>query len=108
MKMIQPQFELLPEAGEDEETRLLEVGRITPVYESLGGAQLASRWQRKVIFRLLEVRSRRCAGVPAAGHAGAAGAAGRETALPRRIFRRRARAGGADGGADPGAAAADL
>jgi ATP-dependent DNA helicase RecG len=55
MKMIQPQFELIPEANEDEETRLLEVGRITPVYESLGGAQLASRWQRKVIFRLLEM-----------------------------------------------------
>jgi ATP-dependent DNA helicase RecG len=58
MKMIQPQFELIPEANpasaEDEETRLLEVGRITPVYESLGGPQLASRWQRKVIFRLLE------------------------------------------------------
>jgi len=54
MKMIQPQFELLPGAGEDEETRLLEVGRITPVYESLGGSMLASRWQRKVIFRLLE------------------------------------------------------
>ena len=54
MKMIQPQFELLPGVGEDEETRLLEVGRITPVYESLGGPQLASRWQRKVIFRLLE------------------------------------------------------
>ena len=54
MKMIQPQFELIPEASEDEETRLLEVGRITPVYESLGGPQLASRWQRKVIFRLLE------------------------------------------------------
>jgi ATP-dependent DNA helicase RecG len=54
MKMIQPQFELLPGVGEDEETRLLEVGRITPVYESLGGTQLASRWQRKVIFRLLE------------------------------------------------------
>jgi ATP-dependent DNA helicase RecG len=54
MKMIQPQFELLPGIGDDEETRLLEVGRITPVYESLGGPQLASRWQRKVLFRLLE------------------------------------------------------
>ena len=53
-KMIQPQFELLPEAGDDAETRLLEVGRITPVYESLGGARLASRWQRKTIFHLLE------------------------------------------------------
>jgi ATP-dependent DNA helicase RecG len=53
-KMIQPQFELLPDASDDAETRLLEVGRITPVYESLGGARLASRWQRKTIFRLLE------------------------------------------------------
>ncbi len=33
---------------------MLEVGRITPVYESLGGSRLASRWQRKVIFNLLE------------------------------------------------------
>jgi ATP-dependent DNA helicase RecG len=54
MKMIQPQFEIVPDATEDEESRVLEVGRITPVYESLGGPQLASRWQRKVIFRLLE------------------------------------------------------
>jgi ATP-dependent DNA helicase RecG len=57
-KMIQPQFELLPDASDDAETRLLEVGRITPVYESLGGNRLTSRWQRKVIFNLLEsVRS---------------------------------------------------
>jgi ATP-dependent DNA helicase RecG len=54
LKMIQPQFEVLPDEGDDAETRLLEVGRITPVYESLGGARLASRWQRKVIFGLLE------------------------------------------------------
>jgi len=53
-KMIQPQWELLPGAGDDAETRLLEVGRITPVYESLGGSRLASRWQRRVIFELLE------------------------------------------------------
>ena len=52
--MIQPQFEMLPDASDDAETRLLEVGRITPVYESLGGSRLASRWQRKVIFNLLE------------------------------------------------------
>jgi ATP-dependent DNA helicase RecG len=56
MKMIQPQFELLPDESDDAETRLLEVGRITPVYESLGGSRLASRWQRKVIFNLLESR----------------------------------------------------
>jgi ATP-dependent DNA helicase RecG len=54
MKMIQPQFELLPDESDDAETRLLEVGRITPVYESLGGSRLASRWQRKTIFNLLE------------------------------------------------------
>jgi len=54
LKMIQPQFEILPDASADAETRLLEVGRITPVYESLGGARLASRWQRKTIFNLLE------------------------------------------------------
>jgi ATP-dependent DNA helicase RecG len=54
LKMIQPQFEILPGESDDAETRLLEVGRITPVYESLGGSHLASRWQRKVIFNLLE------------------------------------------------------
>jgi len=54
LKMIQPQFEVLPDDSDDAETRLLEVGRITPVYESLGGSRLASRWQRKVIFHLLE------------------------------------------------------
>src|ERR1700677_14782 len=53
-KMIQPQFEILPDASADAETQMLEVGRITPVYESLGGSKLASRWQRKVIFNLLE------------------------------------------------------
>jgi ATP-dependent DNA helicase RecG len=53
-KMIQPQFELLPDESADAETRLLEVGRITPVYESLGGSRLASRWQRRTIFNLLE------------------------------------------------------
>jgi ATP-dependent DNA helicase RecG len=54
LKMIQPQFEILPDASADAETQMLEVGRITPVYESLGGSRLASRWQRKVIFNLLE------------------------------------------------------
>ncbi|MEO6829876.1 MAG: ATP-dependent DNA helicase RecG [Acidobacteriaceae bacterium] len=52
-KMIQPQIEILPGENEPEET-LLEVGRIVPVYESLGGAQLSSRWLRRVIYRLLE------------------------------------------------------
>jgi ATP-dependent DNA helicase RecG len=53
-KMIQPQFEILPDATADAETQMLEVGRITPVYESLGGSRLASRWQRRVIFNLLK------------------------------------------------------
>ncbi len=53
-KMIQPQFEVLPDASDDAETLMLEVGRITPVYESLGGNRLTSRWQRRVIFQLLE------------------------------------------------------
>ena len=53
-KMVQPQFEILPDTTDDAETRLLEVGRITPVYESLGGSRLASRWQRRVLFHLLE------------------------------------------------------
>jgi len=52
-KMIQPQFEILPENAEDE-SHLLEVGRITPVYESLGGSRLASRWIRRIIYNLLE------------------------------------------------------
>ena len=54
LKMIQPQFELLPDATDDAVTRLLEVGRLTPVYESLGGSRLASRRQRKTIFHQLE------------------------------------------------------
>jgi ATP-dependent DNA helicase RecG len=53
-KMIQPQFEILPDSSADAETQMLEVGRITPVYESLGGSRLASRWQRRVLFNLLE------------------------------------------------------
>ncbi len=52
-KMIQPQVEILPGEDRPEET-LLEVGRIVPVYESLGGAQLSSRWLRRVMYRLLE------------------------------------------------------
>jgi ATP-dependent DNA helicase RecG len=58
-KMIQPQFELLPDDHDDddenrEKSRLLEVGRITPVYESLGGSRFASRWIRRTVYDLLE------------------------------------------------------
>ncbi len=49
-KMIQPQVEVLPEKGEND---LLEVGRITPVYETLGGNRLHSRWVRRVMHGAL-------------------------------------------------------
>jgi ATP-dependent DNA helicase RecG len=52
-KMIQPQVEVLPDDHDDEESKLLEVGRIAPVYETLGN-KLASRWQRRIIWRVLE------------------------------------------------------
>ena len=52
-KMIQPQVEVLPDDHDDDESKLLEVGRIAPVYETLGN-KLASRWQRRIIYRVLE------------------------------------------------------
>jgi ATP-dependent DNA helicase RecG len=58
--MIQPQFEILPtHGGPDAELAMLEVGRIVPVYESLGGttawgAKLGSKWLRRVIWSLFE------------------------------------------------------
>jgi len=61
-KMIQPQFELLPAgltgaSGEDAEFAMLEVGRIVPVYETLGGttawgARLGSKWLRRVLWSI--------------------------------------------------------
>jgi ATP-dependent DNA helicase RecG len=45
-KMIQPQVEVLPDDHDDAESKLLEVGRIAPIYEALG-SKLASRWQRR-------------------------------------------------------------
>ncbi|MCU1223238.1 MAG: ATP-dependent helicase RecG, partial [Edaphobacter sp.] len=59
-KMIQPQFEILPAPDSPEaEFVMLEVGRIVPVYEFLGGttawgAKLTSRWLRRVVWALLE------------------------------------------------------
>jgi ATP-dependent DNA helicase RecG len=50
-KMIQPQFEVLPEATE--EFSSLEMGRITPIYASLGGSKLGPRWVRRQLFELL-------------------------------------------------------
>jgi len=54
LKMIQPVFEILPDDHDDELSRMLEVGRITPVYESLGGSRFASRWIRRTIYDLLQ------------------------------------------------------
>jgi ATP-dependent DNA helicase RecG len=59
-KMIQPQFEILPSSDSREaEFVMLEMGRIVPVYESLGGttpwgAKLTSRWLRRVIWGIFE------------------------------------------------------
>jgi ATP-dependent DNA helicase RecG len=59
-KMIQPQFEILPAANSPEaEFVMLEMGRIVPVYESLGGttpwgAKLTSRWLRGVLWSIFE------------------------------------------------------
>ncbi len=59
-KMIQPTFEILPDAhatGEQAEFVHLEMGRIVPIYESLGGTtplggKLGSRWLRRVLWTL--------------------------------------------------------
>jgi ATP-dependent DNA helicase RecG len=61
-KMIQPQFEILPgpgASGPDLEFAKLEMGRIVPVYESLGGktpwgAKLTSKWTRRVMWSVFE------------------------------------------------------
>jgi RecG-like helicase len=61
-KMIQPTFEILPDdtaTGEDAEFILLEMGRIVPIYESLGGktpwgAKLTSRWTRRILWTIFK------------------------------------------------------
>jgi len=60
-KMIQPQFEVVAEPGKapDPEFAMLEMGRIVPVYHSLGGttpwgAKLTSRWMRRVVWGVFE------------------------------------------------------
>ncbi len=63
-KMIQPQFEILPSGAaglnaKEDHFPMLEVGRIVPVYESLGGttawgAKLGSKWLRQVVWALLD------------------------------------------------------
>ncbi len=58
-KMIQPHFEILPTEQEANGAPMLEIGRIVPVYESLGGttawgAKLGSKWMRQVVWQLLD------------------------------------------------------
>jgi ATP-dependent DNA helicase RecG len=61
-KMVQPTFEILPDAnatGPDAEFIQLEMGRIVPVYESLGGttpwgSKLTSKWTRRVLWSVFE------------------------------------------------------
>ncbi len=58
-KMIQPQFEILPDRADPDSDATLEIGRIVPVYESLGGttpwgAKLTSKWMRRVVWSIFE------------------------------------------------------
>ena len=61
-KMVQPAFEILPDASstvEDAEFTTLEMGRIVPVYPSVGGttpwgAKLTSRWLRRVMWTIFK------------------------------------------------------
>lgn len=62
LQLMQPQFEILGEAGDDAPTDTaeqklaasLEVGRIVPIYESAGQGKLTSRWFRRIIHSALE------------------------------------------------------
>jgi ATP-dependent DNA helicase RecG len=61
LQLMQPQFEILGETGDDDPTDAeeklassLEVGRIVPIYESTGQGKLTSRWFRRIIHSALE------------------------------------------------------
>jgi ATP-dependent DNA helicase RecG len=62
LQLTQPQFEIIGEASEDgsadsAEQKLaasLEIGRMVPIYESIGQGRLTSRWFRRVIHTALE------------------------------------------------------
>jgi ATP-dependent DNA helicase RecG len=92
-KMIQPQFEVLPSgAGADAEFSMLEVGRIVPVYESLGGttawgAKLGSKWLRRVIWTLFEELQKQLVS-ESAGRRVNESAGGREETLPAAMLAR--------------------
>ena len=61
LQIIQPQFEVLGEVGDDSENgtgkkaaESLEVGRIIPIYESAGQGKLTPRWFRRAIRTALD------------------------------------------------------
>jgi len=58
LQIVQPQFEMLGEAGtnggEDRAAASLEVGRIVPIYESAGQGRVTARWFRRVIRQALD------------------------------------------------------
>ena len=56
LQMVQPQYEILPELpqGLSAAGNSLEVGRIVPIYEAMGGGRLTSRFFRRVIHFVLE------------------------------------------------------
>ncbi|HLW86415.1 MAG TPA: ATP-dependent DNA helicase RecG [Candidatus Sulfotelmatobacter sp.] len=59
LQIIQPQFEILgdptDEAGADKKAaESLEIGRIVPIYESIGQGKLTPRWFRRVLRTALD------------------------------------------------------
>src|ERR1700720_3627761 len=60
LQIIQPQFEMLGDAGtdgtdnNDKAAVSLEVGRIVPIYESAGQGRVTARWFRRVIRTALD------------------------------------------------------
>lgn len=61
LQIIQPQIEMLGDPGEaggdgaeKKASESLEIGRIVPIYESIGQARLTPRWFRRVIRTALE------------------------------------------------------
>ena len=61
LQIIQPQYEMLGEPGEGGDNGAekkaadsLEIGRIVPIYESIGQGRLTPRWFRKVIRTALD------------------------------------------------------
>ena len=60
LQLVQPQFEIIGDSseegdgGEQKAASSLEVGRIVPIYESVGQGRLTPRWFRRVIHTTLE------------------------------------------------------